>query len=275
MRMAALLGEPVGRTSDFARASRPASAARRASRWSPRAFSPACCKRTPRSGIGCVIFDEFHERSLNADLGLALCIESQQACAKICAVVMSATLDSQALARLLRMHHRRRAAAAFEVATHYVPRRPSCTSNCRRHRWSRSAARSCGRHSVLSTRRGGNPPRAAHPGEADLDRSVACCRCMANLTRQRRMRRSRPLLRRAQNRARDQHCRNQPHHRGHSRRGRFRAAPLFGIRSRHRHEPPGHRQGVAGRCRSAPRARRTLERGRLLSALVGRVRRPP
>src|SRR3984885_11316287 len=28
--------------------------------------------------IGCVIFDEFHERSLNADLGLALCIESQQ-----------------------------------------------------------------------------------------------------------------------------------------------------------------------------------------------------
>ena len=30
------------------------------------------------AGIGCVIFDEFHERSLNADLGLALCIECQQ-----------------------------------------------------------------------------------------------------------------------------------------------------------------------------------------------------
>ena len=30
------------------------------------------------AGIGCVIFDEFHERSLNADLGLALSIESQQ-----------------------------------------------------------------------------------------------------------------------------------------------------------------------------------------------------
>jgi ATP-dependent helicase HrpB len=27
------------------------------------------------SGIGAVIFDEFHERSLNADLGLALCLE--------------------------------------------------------------------------------------------------------------------------------------------------------------------------------------------------------
>ncbi|MFA6022277.1 MAG: DEAD/DEAH box helicase, partial [Rhodospirillales bacterium] len=30
-------------------------------------------------GIGLVIFDEFHERSLNADLGLALCLESQGA----------------------------------------------------------------------------------------------------------------------------------------------------------------------------------------------------
>src|SRR6056297_4111571 len=27
------------------------------------------------TGIGAVIFDEFHERSLNADLGLALCLE--------------------------------------------------------------------------------------------------------------------------------------------------------------------------------------------------------
>ena len=29
-------------------------------------------------GVGLVIFDEFHERSLNADLGLALCREVQQ-----------------------------------------------------------------------------------------------------------------------------------------------------------------------------------------------------
>src|SRR5580698_5671593 len=30
------------------------------------------------TGLGCVIFDEFHERNLNADLGLALCVESRE-----------------------------------------------------------------------------------------------------------------------------------------------------------------------------------------------------
>ncbi|MEO0633939.1 MAG: DEAD/DEAH box helicase, partial [Pseudomonadota bacterium] len=30
-------------------------------------------------GVGAVIFDEFHERSLNADLGLALCLEVAEA----------------------------------------------------------------------------------------------------------------------------------------------------------------------------------------------------
>ena len=40
-------------------------------------------QETRRSAdIGCVIFDEFHERSLNADLGLALCIESQENAAR-------------------------------------------------------------------------------------------------------------------------------------------------------------------------------------------------
>lgn len=53
-------------------------------------------------GIGVVIFDEFHERSLNADLGLALCLESQQALRDdLRLVVMSATLDGAPVARLM------------------------------------------------------------------------------------------------------------------------------------------------------------------------------
>ncbi|MEX2476089.1 ATP-dependent helicase HrpB [Marinobacter sp.] len=49
-----------------------------------------------------VIFDEFHERSLQADLGLALVRESQQALREdLRLVVMSATLDSAPIARLL------------------------------------------------------------------------------------------------------------------------------------------------------------------------------
>lgn len=53
-------------------------------------------------GVGVVIFDEFHERSLNADLGLALCLESQAALRDdLKLVVMSATLDGEPVARLM------------------------------------------------------------------------------------------------------------------------------------------------------------------------------
>lgn len=47
------------------------------------------------TGVGCVIFDEFHERSVHADLGLLLCREIQQGLREDLAVlVMSATLDT-------------------------------------------------------------------------------------------------------------------------------------------------------------------------------------
>jgi ATP-dependent helicase HrpB len=54
------------------------------------------------SGYGCVIFDEYHERSLQADLGLALCLEVRAALRPdLRIVVMSATLDAAAVADLL------------------------------------------------------------------------------------------------------------------------------------------------------------------------------
>ena len=53
-------------------------------------------------GVAAVLFDEYHERSLSADLGLALCLESQATLApQLRLVVMSATLDGAAIARLL------------------------------------------------------------------------------------------------------------------------------------------------------------------------------
>ena len=53
-------------------------------------------------GIGAVIFDEFHERSLNADLGLALAWEVRQALRPdLLLLVMSATLDAAPVADLL------------------------------------------------------------------------------------------------------------------------------------------------------------------------------
>jgi ATP-dependent helicase HrpB len=52
--------------------------------------------------VGLVIFDEFHERSLFADLALALCRDSQQAIRPdMRIVIMSATLDMPQLSSLL------------------------------------------------------------------------------------------------------------------------------------------------------------------------------
>lgn len=75
------------------------------------------------SAYGLIIFDEFHERSLQADLGLVLTRESQQALrSDLRILVMSATLDTQALARhlgdcpVLLSEGR-----SFPVDTHYRP----------------------------------------------------------------------------------------------------------------------------------------------------------
>ncbi len=53
-------------------------------------------------GVAMVIFDEFHERSIHADLGLALCLDVQrQVRADLKILVMSATLECQPLSRLM------------------------------------------------------------------------------------------------------------------------------------------------------------------------------
>ncbi|MCE7934368.1 MAG: ATP-dependent helicase HrpB [Chlorobi bacterium CHB2] len=52
--------------------------------------------------FGVVIFDEFHERSIHADLGLALALQSQHLLrADLRLLVMSATLDGQPVSQLL------------------------------------------------------------------------------------------------------------------------------------------------------------------------------
>jgi ATP-dependent helicase HrpB len=53
-------------------------------------------------GVGCVIFDEFHERSVHADLGLALALESQEALRDdLRILVMSATISSAEISAFL------------------------------------------------------------------------------------------------------------------------------------------------------------------------------
>ena len=53
-------------------------------------------------GVAAIIFDEFHERHLAGDLGLALALDVQsQLRADLRLVVMSATLDGEKLARFI------------------------------------------------------------------------------------------------------------------------------------------------------------------------------
>ncbi|MEM9999870.1 MAG: ATP-dependent helicase HrpB [Pseudomonadota bacterium] len=53
-------------------------------------------------GVGCIVFDEFHERSLDADFGLALALETQAALRDdLRLLIMSATLDGGRVAELL------------------------------------------------------------------------------------------------------------------------------------------------------------------------------
>ena len=77
-------------------------------------------------GVGLVIFDEFHERSLHADLALALCLDSQRGLREdLRILVMSATLDGAAVASLLGdapiISSEGR---AYPVSRHYSPRDP-------------------------------------------------------------------------------------------------------------------------------------------------------
>jgi ATP-dependent helicase HrpB len=102
-RMAATLGEPVGRTVGFrVRLQSRVSAATRIEVVTEGVFARMILDDPGLSGVGCVIFDEFHERSLDADLGLALARDSQAVLRDdLRILVMSATLDGAAVARLL------------------------------------------------------------------------------------------------------------------------------------------------------------------------------
>jgi ATP-dependent helicase HrpB len=125
-RMAMLLGESVGRTAGYrTRLETRVSRETRIEVVTEGILTRMLQGDSALEGIGCVIFDEFHERSLNADLGLALCVESQQNLREdLRILVMSATLDLTPIARLLRNAPVVAAQGrSFEVTTHFVPRR--------------------------------------------------------------------------------------------------------------------------------------------------------
>ncbi len=74
-------------------------------------------------GVSAVIFDEFHERSLNADLGLALCLEVMGALRDdLILLAMSATLDAEPVGHLMGAPLVTSAGRSFPVETRWLDR---------------------------------------------------------------------------------------------------------------------------------------------------------
>ncbi len=102
-RMAQTLGEPVGQTVGYrVRGESKISQSTRIEVVTEGILTRMIQSDAELSGIGAVIFDEFHERSLNADFGLALCLEICDALRDdLILLAMSATLDAAPVAALM------------------------------------------------------------------------------------------------------------------------------------------------------------------------------
>lgn len=123
--MARLLGEDVGQTVGYrVRMDTRVSSETRIELVTEGVFIRMVQDDPALEGIGAVIFDEFHERSLDGDLGLALALDSQDGLRDdLRLLVMSATLDVDALADLLTDPPVLKSTGrSFPVDTRYVAR---------------------------------------------------------------------------------------------------------------------------------------------------------
>ena len=102
-RMSATLGVPVGTTVGYrVRGETRVSRSTRVEVITEGVLTRMLLDDPALEGVGAVLFDEFHERSMNADFGLALALQSQALLRPdLRLVVMSATLDGDAVSALL------------------------------------------------------------------------------------------------------------------------------------------------------------------------------
>jgi len=124
-RMAALLGEEPGATVGYAmRMETRVSAATRILVVTEGVLARMILDDPELPGIAAILFDEFHERSLDGDFGLALALDVQGALRPdLRLLVMSATLDGARVARLLgNAKVIESEGRSFPVALHYVER---------------------------------------------------------------------------------------------------------------------------------------------------------
>ncbi len=101
-RMASLLGENVGQTVGYQiRFDKQISQATRIEVLTEGILTRRIQNDVDLNGVGLIIFDEFHERSVHADLALALCLDLCQLKEDLRLLVMSATLETTSISGLL------------------------------------------------------------------------------------------------------------------------------------------------------------------------------
>ncbi len=127
-RMASTLGETVGETIGLrVRLQSLVSARTRIEVVTEGVFARMILDDPSLDGVAAVLFDEFHERSLDADLGLALALDAQEGLRDdLRILVMSATLDGARVASLMPGAALIESAGrAFPVETRYLGRDPA------------------------------------------------------------------------------------------------------------------------------------------------------
>ena len=125
-RMATLHGSPLGQFIGFRiRGESRTSAATRVEVVTEGVLTRMLASDPTLDGVAAVVFDEFHERSLVADLGLALALRTADLVRPdLRIVVMSATLDDVRIAALLGdAPVVRSSGRAFPVEIHWTPPR--------------------------------------------------------------------------------------------------------------------------------------------------------
>lgn len=101
-RMSFLLGETVGQAVGYrTRLDSKVSAATRIEVVTEGILTRRLQRDPELQGVGLIIFDEFHERNLQADLGLALCLDLCILRPDLKILVMSATLDCRELSSMM------------------------------------------------------------------------------------------------------------------------------------------------------------------------------
>ena len=227
-------------------------------------------------GIAAVLFDEFHERSLDADLGLALALDAQGGLREdLRLLVMSATLDGARVARLLGdapvVESEGR---AYPVETRYLGRDPN-------RRIDEQVAEAVTR----ALRADSGSILVFLPGQGEIrrvetllreritDPAVDLAPLYGALERgEQDLAVSPGEARTAQGGARHLHRRDFAHHRRRARRHRFGSCPRAGLRAEYRPHAARDRARLPRRRRSAARSRGPYRAGGLLSACGKRPR---